>query len=38
VLKENAWRLKELAQNAQPLAIEICHKIDAAIEKLKPLE
>ncbi len=38
VIETNAPKLKMLAQNARPLAIDICHKIDAAIEKLKPLE
>lgn len=38
LLEKNAPKLKQLAQDARPLAIEICQKIDAAIEKLKPLE
>jgi hypothetical protein len=38
VLETNAPTLKQLALNARPIAIEICHRIDAAIEKMKPLE
>ena len=38
VLETNAPTLRQLAQNARPIAIEICHRIDAAIEKMKPLE
>ena len=37
-LEKNAPKLKELAQDARTLAIEICQKIDVAIEKMKPLE
>ena len=37
VLETTAPTLKQLAQNARPLAIVICQKIDAAIEKMKPL-
>jgi hypothetical protein len=36
-LEKNAPKLKQLAQDARTLAIEICQKIDAAIEKMKPL-
>jgi hypothetical protein len=36
-LEKNAATLKQLAQDARTLAIEICHKIDAAIENMKPL-
>jgi hypothetical protein len=37
-LEKNAPALKQLAQDARTLAIEICQTIDAAIEKMKPLE
>jgi hypothetical protein len=37
-LERNAPMLKQLAQNARTLAIEICQKVDVAIEKMKPLE
>jgi hypothetical protein len=37
-LEKNAPRLKQLAQDARTLAIEICQRVDAAIEKMKPLE
>jgi len=37
-LEKNAPKLKEIAQDARTLAIEICQKIDVAIEKMKPLE
>jgi hypothetical protein len=36
-LEKNAPLLKKLAHDARTLAIEICHKIDAAIENMKPL-
>lgn len=35
---EHTPKLKQVAEDARPLAIEICQKIDAAIEKMKPLE
>jgi hypothetical protein len=37
-LEKNAPKLKQLAQDAQTLAIEICRTIDATIERMRPLE
>jgi len=37
-LEKNAPTLRQLAGTARTLAIEICHNIDAAIEKMKPPE
>src|ERR1035437_3722707 len=36
-LEKNAPQLRKLALETRTLALEICHKIDAAIEKMKPL-
>jgi hypothetical protein len=37
-LEKNAPNLKQRARDARTLAIEICQRVDAAIEKMKPLE
>ena len=37
LLEKYAPNLKQVAENALPLAIEICQEVDAAIEKMKPL-
>ena len=36
-LEKNAPKLQEAALNARNLAIDVCQRIDAAIEKMKPL-
>jgi len=36
-LEKNAPTVKKIAQEARTLAIEVCHKVDAAIDKMKPL-
>jgi hypothetical protein len=36
-LERNAPKLKQIAGDARTLAIEICQRVDAAIEKMKPL-
>lgn len=37
VLEKNSPRLKDAAQSALPLATTLCQRVDAAIEKMKPL-
>jgi hypothetical protein len=37
LLKKNSSNVKVAAQSALPLAITLCQKVDAAIEKMKPL-
>jgi hypothetical protein len=36
-LKENAPKVKKSSETALRIAIEICQKVNAAIEKMKPL-